>query len=111
MPDWQMHTPTSRKEALIMELETDWMLDAACEGKDPELFFPLGEDGPVNEDQIKAAKAVCFACPVAASCLDWAFTSRSDHGIYGGLTGEERRLIRAQWLAFQRSVDQTAIAV
>jgi WhiB family redox-sensing transcriptional regulator len=94
-----------------MAVNTDWTDDAACRGEDPELFFPLGEDGTNNEAQIREAKSVCFRCTVAATCLDWAFNTGSNHGIFGGMTAEERRVIRAQWLAFQRSVDQTSVAV
>lgn len=94
-----------------MAVQNDWAVDAACRDEDPELFFPLGEEGPANESQIREAKSVCFSCPVAATCLDWAFITGSNHGIFGGMTAEERRVIRAQWLAFQRSFNQTSVAV
>jgi len=95
----------------MSETNTDWMVDAACRDEDSEKFFPLGETGPQNEAQIAEAKSVCFRCTVAASCLDWAFISRSNDGIFGGLTADERRLVRSRWLAFQTTVDQTAVAV
>lgn len=94
-----------------MAVQTGWMADAACQDRDSELFFPLGEEGSGNENQILEAKAVCFRCSVAATCLDWAFETGSNHGIFGGLTAEERRLVRARWLAFQKTVDQTPITV
>jgi WhiB family redox-sensing transcriptional regulator len=74
-----------------MAVEQSWQEEAACRSEDPELFFPLGEEGEGNADQIARAKAVCFRCPVASSCLDWALRGRIPHGIFGGLTPSERK--------------------
>jgi WhiB family redox-sensing transcriptional regulator len=71
----------------------------ACEGEDGELFFPVGNAGPAQA-QIAAAKAVCRRCPVLARCLMLALTSddrygvyAADHGVWGGLTSDERKAI------------------
>ena len=65
--------------------------DALCVGMDPEVFFPL----PGDVLGIAAAKAVCAACPVRAFCAEYAVRTGSDDGIFGGLTPDERRDLRA----------------
>lgn len=69
-----------------------WMSRGACQGEDPELFFPVAANGAAVR-QITAAKAVCAGCPVRATCLGYAVTTRQD-GIWGGTTPEERRAQR-----------------
>ncbi|WP_020665978.1 WhiB family transcriptional regulator [Amycolatopsis nigrescens] len=68
----------------------DWRHRAACRDEDPELFFPISAVGP-GARQAAAAKAVCARCPVRAECLGYASDNGLDHGIFGGLTEEERR--------------------
>lgn len=78
-----------------MAVTQDWQAEAACRDEDPDLFFPLGEDGEANERQTAQAKAVCYGCPVASACLDWALRGKIPQGIYGGMTPVERaRLLR-----------------
>lgn len=60
---------------------------ALCAQVDPELFFPEKGGSPA------AAKAVCAECPVTALCLA-TFGPLVDHGVIGGLTAKERRLLR-----------------
>jgi WhiB family redox-sensing transcriptional regulator len=74
--------------------ERGWRDRAACRSADPELFFPVGDDGPALV-RIAAAKAICARCPVVAECLSFALVAVPD-GIAGGLTVEERRGLRAQ---------------
>lgn len=71
----------------------DWRHHAACRVEDPELFFPVGHNGPARL-QIEQAKAVCRACPVAESCLLWALTTGQDAGVWGGMDEDERRALR-----------------
>ena len=71
----------------------DWRERAACRGENPELFFPVGTSGPALQ-QIEQAKAICRRCPVVAECLAAALEHGEDAGIWGGLTAEERRVIR-----------------
>jgi hypothetical protein len=49
----------------------DWRHRSACRTEDPELFFPVGTDGPALL-QIAEAKTVCRRCPVVTECLTWA---------------------------------------
>lgn len=64
-----------------------WMGKAACRGKDGELWFAL--PGTVGE---REARARCASCPVRRECLDEALAEGMDHGIWGGLDPEERRV-------------------
>jgi WhiB family redox-sensing transcriptional regulator len=70
-------------------VDRNWRDRAACRSADPELFFPVGNDGPALV-QIAAAKAVCAACPVVAECLSFALVALPE-GVAGGLTVQERR--------------------
>jgi WhiB family redox-sensing transcriptional regulator len=74
--------------------QRSWRDRAACRSADPELFFPVGDDGPALV-QIAAAKAICARCPVVAECLSFALVAVPE-GIAGGLTVEERRGLRDQ---------------
>lgn len=70
----------------------DWNL-AACRGTDPELYFPVGTSGPA-EAQLKAAQAVCRACPIRSACLTWALETGQEAGVWGGTSEEDRRDMR-----------------
>jgi len=69
-----------------------WMPRGACQGQDPELFFPIAATGPALT-QVLAAKAVCFRCAVRAACLSYALAT-GQVGIWGGTTQEERHALR-----------------
>jgi WhiB family transcriptional regulator, redox-sensing transcriptional regulator len=45
-----------------------WYHHAACQGEDPEMFFPIGSTGPAMR-QLTNAKRVCARCPVQSECL------------------------------------------
>jgi WhiB family redox-sensing transcriptional regulator len=68
----------------------NWRNRAACRDVDPELFAPVGTEGPA-ELQIADAKAVCNRCPVKTECLDGAIAERDDWTVRGGTTAGERR--------------------
>ena len=69
-----------------------WFLEGACRDADPTLFFaPDGsEPDPVKEARESEAKAFCEGCPIRQACLDWSIDNRERHGIWGGLSDEER---------------------
>jgi len=58
--------------------------DRACAGEDPRIFFPdhRGHTGPARE--------ICRRCPHRQPCLDWALQTGQTHGVWGGLSAEER---------------------
>ena len=66
-----------------------WRESAACQGVDPELFFPVGVTGPAVV-QIRAAKAICGRCPVRERCLAYALDTGQTAGVWGGCDENER---------------------
>lgn len=70
-----------------------WRDRSACLNGDPELFFPIGTTGPALV-QIEEAKHVCAGCAVRVECLTWALHDGIDHGVWGGLSEDERRSVR-----------------
>jgi len=71
----------------------DWRHEAACLTEDPELFFPVGNTGPALL-QIEEAKKVCARCSVKDRCLHWALETGQDHGVWGGMSEDERRAMK-----------------
>jgi WhiB family transcriptional regulator, redox-sensing transcriptional regulator len=67
-----------------------WRALAGCRTTDPDLFFPVSVSGR-SLAQVTEAKAICAACPVRPECLAFAIETGQVHGIWGGLTEEERR--------------------
>jgi WhiB family transcriptional regulator, redox-sensing transcriptional regulator len=72
-----------------------WYHLAACQDEDPEMFFPIGATGPALR-QLMNAKRVCARCPVQSECLRWALTTGIEHGVWGGMSEDERRAIKQQ---------------
>lgn len=71
-------------------MNQQWRSKAACQGLDPDIFYPLSdEDGD-------EAKAVCDVCPVREACLEHALGYREKEGVWGGATERERRRIIRQ---------------
>jgi hypothetical protein len=58
------------------------MTRGACRDEDPEIFFPIAEQGPALA-QVSAAKAVCLRCAVSTACLSFGLQT-SQEGIWGG---------------------------
>jgi Transcription factor WhiB len=69
------------------ESDESWREDAACRGKDTDLWFQSG--------QATAALACCNRCPVTGECLGMVMRAERDtladrFGIYGGLWPRQR---------------------
>lgn len=89
--------------ALALAVADDnWRDHALCRDTDPELFFPIGTTGQATVTQ-DHAKRVCGECEVKRDCLDYALDTNQDSGIWGGLTEEERRVIRRKRAAAARA--------
>ena len=61
---------------------------------DPEIFFANNKT-IAGRNQQELAKAICRTCPIQLICLERALQFQQDsgeqlHGIFGGLTEEER---------------------
>ena len=69
-----------------------WRHKAACNGEDTSWWFP--EKSGSHNPATARALALCRACPVQAPCLAQAQDNPELHGIWGGLTPEQRRGLR-----------------
>ncbi len=73
--------------------QLDWQHRAACRGPQAAVFFP--PDKPERRDEKRyreaMAKAICAQCPVIDECLAYALAIREQHGIWGGMSANERR--------------------
>lgn len=69
----------------------------ACRSHDTDLFFPGSAAGARMHRQIAQAKQICFTCPLLHPCRAWALSqpARHLHGIWGGTTQPERRLLQS----------------
>jgi WhiB family transcriptional regulator, redox-sensing transcriptional regulator len=79
-----------------MEASVNWRDQGACQGEDPELFFPIGTTA-LALAQLQEAKSVCRRCPVQEPCLHWALHSepiRQMAGVLAGLSEDERRALQ-----------------
>lgn len=70
--------------------EEPWILEAACRGTNPNLFFPPRG----SNTQMTNAKQICSTCPVRPECLQYALDNHCTHGVWGGTSERERRRIR-----------------
>jgi WhiB family transcriptional regulator, redox-sensing transcriptional regulator len=77
--------------------ERTWQLRAACRGPESSLFFPptYAERKDERDAREGRAKAICAICPVRPECLEYALRVGEQHGIWGGLTEAERRVLIA----------------
>ena len=64
----------------------EWAKQGTCLTEDPDALFVQGK---AQRD----AKSVCRGCPVVAECLADALDSRTDFGVWGGMTQRERRAL------------------
>ena len=74
-------------------IQDTWQVKAACRGPESRVFFPptWPERREEREAREMRAKAICRACAVRVACLEYALQIREPHGIWGGLTENERR--------------------
>lgn len=93
-----MSAATTYAEKLLfnrMVPQGDWVREGLCATDDPDRWFPtVSNSTPGRAEEIAAVKAICWACPVRRACLEWAVAAREPHGIWGGMTEQERALLR-----------------
>ncbi|MFE9561155.1 WhiB family transcriptional regulator [Streptomyces sp. NPDC006487] len=67
--------------------DNDWWRRALCTSDEEcaELFYSEASGSAAR------AKRICFSCPVRGACLEHAQEIGEFSGIWGGLTGHERR--------------------
>lgn len=76
---------------LVSGLTREQREQAACRDHDPSLWFPTGR----KPDRHVRAVRICQGCPVREACLEHSLGWASD-GIWGGLTAEERAVLRRE---------------
>ena len=73
-------------------IKAAWVADASCVNEPwPELFFD-----EENRDSVTQAKAICASCPVIMECRQKALDEGEPHGVWGGLTTEERYKLKSR---------------
>ena len=86
---WETNLPLTLDDVeQMLAVRPAWQADAACREWPGEWWYPTrGEDGAV-------AKAICGQCPVWVECAEFALANHDLFGIWGGLSGRERRRLR-----------------
>jgi WhiB family redox-sensing transcriptional regulator len=93
--------------SVTMMTTGEWWRQAACQSAEPELFFPISAT-EASAAEIARAKQVCGRCEVREPCLAYALHDRQQQGIWGGMTEDERRLLRRRLpMANDRSAAET----
>jgi WhiB family redox-sensing transcriptional regulator len=95
--------PRHRTPATPAPAPVGWRHRAACHGAELEVFFP---DRGQSADR---ARQICASCPVREPCLEYALRHGIVHGIWGGLTGRDRRALRSRYLSASRRKRDEAI--
>jgi hypothetical protein len=77
--------------------QPDWSL-AACSGQ-PEVFDPFFNEtsdptGAATLVMLEKATGLCATCPLLTDCQEWGL-AHEEFGMWGGLTTDRRRKIRA----------------
>jgi WhiB family redox-sensing transcriptional regulator len=67
-------------------LPVSWQEHASCRNTESNLFFPPS----YNRSALAVPRRYCQVCPVADACLEYAITSGTDEGIWGGATPTQR---------------------
>jgi WhiB family transcriptional regulator, redox-sensing transcriptional regulator len=79
----------------VQNIALEWQQEAACKGPLHAVFFPPSQLEPRDEKARREARAksICKNCPVTEPCLDYAIRIREAHGVWGGTTEVERRIM------------------
>ena len=93
--DAESMSRTGRQSTGVLVPEGLWRSLAACQSADPDLFFPVSSSGQSME-QVAKAKVICAGCRVRRECLAFALRTHQVHGVWGGMSEQERyQLLRA----------------
>ncbi|WP_420036079.1 WhiB family transcriptional regulator [Streptomyces sp. cg28] len=68
-----------------------WQARGLCHNMPPKVIDALFFHASRNRSAIDEAKTICGKCPVKKACFDYALDNEIRHGIWGGLTEDERR--------------------
>ncbi|MED7828142.1 WhiB family transcriptional regulator [Streptomyces chiangmaiensis] len=68
-----------------------WQRFAACRGLDSTVFYsPSGERGLAKLHRDRRAQEICADCNVRSQCADFALRYGERHGVWGGMSENER---------------------
>jgi WhiB family redox-sensing transcriptional regulator len=70
--------------------ELDWRQRAACDPSSGDRFYP--EWGSL--DDVDAKKICQNDCDVRAECLEYALDNNERHGVWGGLSQQQRNNLK-----------------
>jgi WhiB family redox-sensing transcriptional regulator len=84
--------------------DLSWMDDALCREVGGDLHFP----GP--RESAAPARRICAACSVKTRCAVFALENDYKIGVWGGLTGQERRRLRRSGRSTWPKLNETAAA-
>lgn len=90
---------------MITLVPEPWVREALCDHRRSDInpdAFHASKKTPRSD--VDAALALCRACPVRRECLRNALEEPDQHGIWGGLTEQQRR----QLVALRQIQRQTA---
>jgi WhiB family redox-sensing transcriptional regulator len=73
-------------------MSESWKERAACAGADTKLFFPA-ERGARSCYDYEEINNYCDLCAVREECLEYAVSNHIIHGIWGGKSAKQRRII------------------
>lgn len=80
-----------------------WQDRAECLNEDPEMFFPVASETTARgRAEVELAKEVCRRCGVRPECLAYAIINEYDHGVFGGLSENERKRLKRKGRVEQR---------
>ena len=72
--------------------EYEWQDRGRCRTLSVAAFFDFEEvRGRERAARSETAKAICRGCAVRVQCLQHALSVRESHGVWGGLSTDERR--------------------
>lgn len=83
-----MNHPFTQGSCAIVPTSPEWMLDALCREIGGDYWY--ADSGPNSTSDMNIAKRACFRCPVQLKCLQHAIDTNERHGIWGGVTRENR---------------------
>jgi WhiB family redox-sensing transcriptional regulator len=73
-----------------LESVWEWQLQGLCRTHPAHVFFPDDHRGQALREREETAKRVCHACPVMATCRDYALQVPERFGVWGAMTARER---------------------
>lgn len=74
----------------ILPFEAQPPSNGACVGYPTDWWFPEKHAKGERRMDYVAAKEICAECHVREECLDYAIAAQEQHGIWGGLSIDQR---------------------